>query len=87
LYFCNTNSRSLGMRQDGKFSAFVYLLVILAMVFCAALNFGPKLGGSYTCMGINPTNGASIPMLGVAVVVIHPLPTTFFGGSFRPSMP
>ncbi|HNU21807.1 MAG TPA: PKD domain-containing protein [Bacteroidales bacterium] len=43
----------------------------------AALNFGPKLGGSYTCMGINPTNGASIPMLGVAVVVIHPLPTTF----------
>ncbi|HQF18908.1 MAG TPA: DMT family transporter, partial [Bacteroidales bacterium] len=33
LYFCNTNSRSLGMRQDGKFSAFVYLLVILAMVF------------------------------------------------------
>lgn len=43
----------------------------------AALNFGPKLEGTYTCIGINPTNGASIPMLGVAQVTIHPLPTSF----------
>lgn len=33
MYFCNANLKGLEMRKDGKFSAFVYLMMMLAMVF------------------------------------------------------